>query len=76
MGLDEADLLTRKIPTAIAIGPGLGKGAEVAGTINRLKSLDIPVVVDADAIHVCVEENLFPLPKRWILTPMQESWPK
>lgn len=55
---------------AVAIGPGLGCGANTAKLIEKLKKVeDVPVVVDADAITVCVEHNLFPLPRNWIMTP-------
>lgn len=56
--------------SAVAIGPGLGSGAETAQLIEKLKGLKgIPVVVDADAITACVEHNLFPLPSNWVITP-------
>ncbi len=56
--------------TAVAIGPGLGVGKATADMLEELKSrFTGPVVVDADAITTCVQYNLFPLPKHWILTP-------
>ncbi|MGE0764071.1 MAG: NAD(P)H-hydrate dehydratase [Bdellovibrionales bacterium] len=56
--------------TAVAIGPGLGVGQGTADMINELKSHFLgPVVLDADAISTCVQYNLFPLPKHWLLTP-------
>ena len=55
--------------SAVAIGPGLGAGKETAELIERLKKLELPVVVDADAITACVEHNLFPLPANWVITP-------
>lgn len=56
--------------SAVCIGPGLGTGAETGLVIQKLKGLkDIPVVVDADAITACVEQNLFPLPNNWVITP-------
>lgn len=54
---------------AVAIGPGLGATEETAEIIEKLKTLEIPVVVDADAITACVEHKLFPLPKNWVITP-------
>ncbi len=55
--------------TAVAIGPGLGTGELTKKLLLQLKELEIPVVVDADAFMVCIEENLFPLPSSWVLTP-------
>jgi hydroxyethylthiazole kinase-like uncharacterized protein yjeF len=55
---------------AVAIGPGLGVGSKTAELINRLRTAGVEaVVVDADAITTCVEYDLFPLPKNWVLTP-------
>lgn len=55
---------------AVAIGPGFGVGAQTAEWINDLKQKKIRnVVIDADAITTCVEQNLFPLPKTWVITP-------
>ncbi len=55
---------------SVVIGPGLGFGPETAALINRLKQVaGLRVVVDADAITACVEHELFPLPKQWVITP-------
>lgn len=66
--LGAKNLWDKKI-TAVAVGPGLGVSKETARFIELLKTKDIPVVVDADAITTCVEHKLFPLPPTWILTP-------
>lgn len=64
------DQLWKTKISAVCIGPGLGTGAETGLVIQKLKELkDIPVVVDADAITACVEQNLFPLPNHWVITP-------
>ena len=72
------DVLTQKISspnlfekkTAVAIGPGLGTGELTKKLLLQLKDFkEMPVVVDADAFTVCVKENLFPLPRSWVLTP-------
>lgn len=56
--------------TAVAVGPGLGVSQQTADFIERLKNQNWgPVVLDADAINTCVQFNLFPLPRHWILTP-------
>lgn len=55
--------------SAVAIGPGLGAGPETAKVIERLKKMDLPVAVDADAITACVDHDLFPLPANWVITP-------
>ncbi len=55
---------------AVAVGPGLGVSDAAAEFIKRLKEKKITgVVLDADAINVCVQYQLFPLPKQWVLTP-------
>ncbi len=55
---------------AVAIGPGLGVGQKTADLINKLRTTGFEnVVVDADAITSCVDYDLFPLPKTWIMTP-------
>jgi ADP-dependent NAD(P)H-hydrate dehydratase / NAD(P)H-hydrate epimerase len=64
--LDEVDRLAERA-TAVAVGPGLGRGDDARALVRRLlRELDVPVVVDADA--------LFELePSRWlaprVLTP-------
>lgn len=56
--------------TAICVGPGLGTGPEVVELIERLRRMEgLPVVVDADALTVCANHDLFPLPENWIITP-------
>lgn len=67
----ESDFLNKlnKPPTAALIGPGFGVDEKTKQAIEQLKQLDIPVVLDADAITCCVKYDLFPLPKHWILTP-------
>jgi hydroxyethylthiazole kinase-like uncharacterized protein yjeF len=68
--LNSEKLWQQKKPSAVAIGPGLGVSDQVAEVIDRLKRIDdLKVVVDADALTVCVEKELFPLPSQWIITP-------
>lgn len=55
---------------AILIGPGFGVNEFTASVIRDLKKQNFDkVILDADAIRVCAEEKLFPLPATWILTP-------
>ncbi len=55
---------------AVGIGSGLGVNARTKKWLCFLRDHHVRnVVVDADAITVCAEENLFPLPKSWVLTP-------
>lgn len=55
---------------AILVGPGFGVNDFTAEVIVKLKKLGVEkVVIDADAITVCAERNLFPLPPSWIVTP-------
>ncbi|MDE0151809.1 MAG: NAD(P)H-hydrate dehydratase [Bdellovibrionales bacterium] len=55
--------------TAVVIGPGLGVHPETKNLLLELKKQKLPVLVDADAFTVCVQENLFPLPSNWVVTP-------
>lgn len=55
---------------AVLCGPGFGVNAYTAQIIRELKSQNVErVVLDADAITVCAQEGLFPLPASWIVTP-------
>lgn len=55
---------------AILVGPGFGVNDFTASIIKELKERKIEkVILDADAITVCAEKNLFPLPRTWIVTP-------
>jgi ADP-dependent NAD(P)H-hydrate dehydratase / NAD(P)H-hydrate epimerase len=55
---------------AFVVGPGLGINSQVKDLIMTLKKKKIQkVILDADAISVCRENNLWPLPSSWILTP-------
>ncbi|MEO0335091.1 MAG: NAD(P)H-hydrate dehydratase, partial [Pseudomonadota bacterium] len=65
-----AELLTEKSWGAVAVGSGLGVNTSTAKILRDLIDQKVKnVVVDADAISVCLEEKLFPLPESWILTP-------
>ncbi|NUN04156.1 MAG: NAD(P)H-hydrate dehydratase [Bdellovibrio sp.] len=61
----------REIPCdAILIGPGFGVTKDTAKIIRELKAANKEkVVIDADALTVCANEDLFPLPATWIATP-------
>lgn len=55
---------------AILVGPGFGVNDETAAVIDELKKRKIEkVILDADALTVCAEKNLFPLLPSWIVTP-------
>lgn len=55
---------------AVLCGPGFGVNEFTAKCIRELVRVQMPaVVVDADAITVCAQYKLFPLPKTWIITP-------
>jgi NAD(P)H-hydrate epimerase len=54
----------------VLVGPGFGVNDRTAALIQALKDQKIKkVVLDADAIIVCAQWKLFPLPKSWIVTP-------
>ena len=55
---------------AVLIGPGFGVNEKTAALILALKSQKITkVILDADALTVCAQWNIFPLPSSWIVTP-------
>ena len=65
--ISDKDLFEKK--TAVVIGPGLGVHKETKDLLLELKKQKLPVLVDADAFTVCIQENLFPLPSHWVVTP-------
>ncbi|MDZ4662670.1 MAG: NAD(P)H-hydrate dehydratase [Pseudomonadota bacterium] len=66
----DAKVLENPKLTAIALGPGLGVNSETKNLIVKIKKEKREkVVLDADAITVCAQEKLFPLPESWVLTP-------
>ncbi|HWU44661.1 MAG TPA: NAD(P)H-hydrate dehydratase, partial [Bdellovibrio sp.] len=55
---------------AILVGPGFGVNDFTASVIQSLKKMNhTKVIVDADALTVCAQKDLFPLPSTWIATP-------
>jgi hydroxyethylthiazole kinase-like uncharacterized protein yjeF len=54
---------------SILIGPGLGLTKSVKSFIQKLKSIHLPVVIDADALTIAAKYNLTPFPPHWIATP-------
>ncbi|WII73589.1 NAD(P)H-hydrate dehydratase [Bdellovibrio sp. 22V] len=55
---------------SVLVGPGFGVNSVTAEIVRRLKEKKIAkVILDADAITVCAQENIFPLPPTWIVTP-------
>jgi ADP-dependent NAD(P)H-hydrate dehydratase / NAD(P)H-hydrate epimerase len=64
--LDEVDRLAERA-SAVAIGPGLGRGDDERALVSRLlQELRVPVVVDADALFG-LEPRDWPAPR--VLTP-------
>jgi hydroxyethylthiazole kinase-like uncharacterized protein yjeF len=64
--LDEVDRLAERA-SAVAIGPGLGRGDDERALVSRLlRELRVPVVVDADALFG-LEPGNWPAPR--VLTP-------
>jgi NAD(P)H-hydrate epimerase len=60
--------LTRE--STVVLGPGLGTGPETLHLIqDLLKRKFVKVILDADALTVCADAQLWPLPKSWIITP-------
>jgi ADP-dependent NAD(P)H-hydrate dehydratase / NAD(P)H-hydrate epimerase len=70
--IDDENIFDNKKINAVVIGPGLGTGPKTKKILNYLikNHKRFPnVVVDADAISVCSQEKLFPLPSSWVMTP-------
>jgi ADP-dependent NAD(P)H-hydrate dehydratase / NAD(P)H-hydrate epimerase len=64
--LDQVDRLAERA-SAVAIGPGLGRGDDERALVSRLlRELQVPVVVDADALFG-LEPGDWPAPR--VLTP-------
>lgn len=59
----------------VVVGPGLGNNPQtkgfVQGLISELKTLDIPVILDADGLNACADmfNKKESLPEKLILTP-------
>ena len=56
--------------SSIGFGPGLGQSLKALVILKKLiKSTAKKVVVDADALNLMAQYQLFPLPPSWIVTP-------
>ena len=64
---DEKQLFDKK--TAIGAGPGLGFSKSAENFILKLKTFELPVVLDADAITLLVKKKFPDLNKNFLLTP-------
>lgn len=57
-------------PSAICIGPGLGKTSTAKKNLKQLFKKQPPhVVIDADALNLCSELEYYSFPSTWIATP-------
>lgn len=65
-GVDELAPLLKQA-SVVAIGPGLGQEAWARGLLARVLLLDLPLVLDADALNLLSENPL--MRDRWVLTP-------
>ena len=64
---NEEKLFDKK--TAIGVGPGLGFSKIVENFIFQLKKLNLPVVLDADALTLLAKKKSYLLNKNFLLTP-------
>lgn len=62
----ELDHLLNKA-TVVVIGPGLGKGEWSRGLFQRVIKVNLPMIVDADALNLLADQ--FAYNDNWILTP-------
>ncbi len=70
--VDDEKIFENPRLNAVVIGPGLGTGPKTKKILSFLikNQKRFPsVVVDADALTVCAQEKLFPLPSSWVITP-------
>ncbi|CAK0743444.1 ADP-dependent (S)-NAD(P)H-hydrate dehydratase / NAD(P)H-hydrate epimerase [Gammaproteobacteria bacterium] len=58
-----------KRATAVAVGPGLGRGDWARELWPIVRDSGLPLVVDADALNLMAEEDFHPVPPGWVLTP-------
>lgn len=65
-GGDMADLAERA--TAVAVGPGLGRGEWSRELLDRAVAANKPLVVDADGLNVVADSGM-PLPPGTVITP-------
>ena len=64
---DDQQLFDKK--TAVGAGPGLGFSKSAIDFILKLKNINIPVVLDADAISILAKNKESALNKSFLLTP-------
>jgi len=77
LGLDESAGSTRKLMEAaekadcLAIGPGLGQSASIGKRLSAIFRMDMPMVVDADALNYLASLKSWPkyFAARAVLTP-------
>lgn len=55
--------------SALVLGPGLGRDADAEAMVHRLLPLDIPMVIDADALHLTRPSQLRRRRAPTVLTP-------
>lgn len=68
MSLEDLYSSGRKF-SAFVVGPGLGADKKTFELLEKMKVLQIPAVLDADALTVVAKEKMNKLPRHWILTP-------
>jgi hydroxyethylthiazole kinase-like uncharacterized protein yjeF len=54
---DCADLLDDSLVTVLAVGPGMGKSDAAAKTLQSALALELPVVLDADALNLIAQSE-------------------
>ncbi|KKN89942.1 hypothetical protein LCGC14_0233200 [marine sediment metagenome] len=63
-GSDEPDAIDQllKKATAVVVGPGLGRGSWGQRMLDKVLAMELPCVLDADALNSIAERNPFGLP--------------
>lgn len=54
--LSEARSALEQAPTVVAVGPGLGRSRAAASTLRRALQLNVPLVLDADALNLLADD--------------------
>jgi hydroxyethylthiazole kinase-like uncharacterized protein yjeF len=70
LGDEKRLFIESKRASAWLIGPGLGRSKEVGKLLKKLlQKMDLPCVLDADALFFLGEHLHWPMPKKALLTP-------
>ena len=55
--LRDAEKVIENTPSAIVVGPGIGEADRARDLVRKALRLDVPAVVDADALNLIAEDD-------------------